>query len=67
MADTESPFTDSGKVATVLDIDRQDLALQSGPQFAPLAVILGTILIPSTALMLALFPTMHMVGLSNTP
>jgi beta-galactosidase len=44
MAGTESPFADSGKVATVLDIDRQDLALQSGPQFAPLAVILGTIL-----------------------
>ena len=67
MADTESPFTDSGKVATVLDIDRQDLALQSGPQFAPLAVILGTILIPSTALMLALFLAMHMVGLFSTP
>jgi ABC-type glycerol-3-phosphate transport system permease component len=43
------------------------LALQSGPQFAPLAVILGTILIPSTALVLALFLTMHMVGLFNTP
>jgi len=46
MAGTESPFADSGKVATVLDIDRQDFALQLGPQFAPLAVILGTILIP---------------------